>query len=558
MSNPRHISSFTDSLRINALLPPQPIAEQKQEAVSPEYIHPILTSEDFKRTITKYQQHIKQYNLEVWILNVEIRKYNKPVIAFRKSAQLTREEKIREYIWREENKLLEPEAYNEAVEAYNNENGLQIRKKAVKQKVKPESERYFISFLHQFNMQLFNRKKFRIKLDIHLRTSLPKLEIYPNKIVSMEREGCIQLDVCTDAVRHHRVRLEEAGVLQDYSYHGPNRPVKIAFNETILSLTDNEIPPAALAGNQLVTSPQTDKVVHNNVSSRVTLLEEYKKSIDGDFGKSKSSAIPAELSTRTPRMQGAKSTDADKKNKPAARKKIQDALSKNELSTTLTQLVDHRTDFVRELAQGIHDNYQPLSSKIYQQEAYYGAMHPTDFKELAIQDVFKFSAGIFTDLEVHPGSWMNAYKIWMAEMFQNFNNQQLSKPNLLAKWMKSIEVLRQIKKYKLKHPDYTPTFPSLFFDTTRTEKHHNSFAFAYKNFKLEEEKVSSFQKRKINADKSSRHKADLEKAILKIRLVLNGKCDLQDAWNYVRRNCNKEVTANFEKIYKAEFKKSNA
>ena len=161
MSNPRHISSFTNSLRLNALLPPQPIAEQKQEAVSPEYIHPILTSEDFKRTITKYQQHIKQYNLEVWILNVEIRKYNKPVIAFRKTAQLTREEKIKEYIWREENKLLEPEAYNEAVESYNNENGLQIRKKSVKQKVKPESERYFISFLHQFNMQLFNRSEER-------------------------------------------------------------------------------------------------------------------------------------------------------------------------------------------------------------------------------------------------------------------------------------------------------------------------------------------------------------------------------------------------------------
>lgn len=71
---------------------------------------------------------------------------------------------------------------------------------------------------------------------------MPKAEIYPNKIIEAERNGVKILPVTVESVRKHREHLEEAGVLTGYSYHGPNRPVKIAFNASILSVTDNGSP----------------------------------------------------------------------------------------------------------------------------------------------------------------------------------------------------------------------------------------------------------------------------------------------------------------------------
>lgn len=567
--SPASVGKITNNiLRLHNLNPKLP--EQRSEtAPQPEFMHPILTPEDFKRTLSLYNRHIKQYNMEVWIEHKEIRRYNREVIRNRRQISVTREMKIAEYLWKEEHKDLDPAAYNEAAEKYNQEHGPQLRKRNLRQEVKPATEKYFLAFLYQYNAQLFQRKDLRAGLNVHVKGELPKFKLYPNKIIEAEKDECKILNVSVETVRHHRERLQEAGVLMDYSYHGPNRPVQIAFNSSILSITDNGMPKSTRNENQPLSGSQTKKVPHNNVSSSLQSLEESKSSEKGVAADASTNKDCTGTSTRTPRKQGGKKFDApgpstssgpEKNDKKfgGAPSHFTDALNKNELSAVLTASLDPATDLAKDLADGKHDHHVPLHRQIAQQEAYYGAMHPTDFKELAIQDVFKFSASLFSRINAHPGSWMNAYKIWMAEEFKNFNKQQLNKPNLFARWMKMIEVLRQVKKYQAKHEGYNPTFPSLYFDTTRREKDHNSFFYAFSNFKLDEEESGSYQKRKVMANKSLRHKTELEKARTKIRQHFKDQCSLQEVYDYVYNVCSKEISGNINHLIKKEFEKYNA
>lgn len=557
MSTPQQIGKLTRNVLImNGLLNHLPEKPQKQEPHSPAFVHPILTPEDFKQTLVNYKLHIKKYNMKIWIEQAEIHQYNKNVARHRKSITVSIEQKIQEQMWKASKKDLDAEDYNKEIDAYNKKNGLQLRKKIGKQEVKAASEKYFLAFLHQYNMQLFNRKKNRIQLNVHVQSELPKLEIYPNKIIEAERDGCKNLPVSVETVRHHRERLEEAGVLVDYSYHGPNRPVKIAFKAAILSITDNGTPRNLATENQSVTTSQTNKVPHNNVSSRNT-INKFKIREEGDSRKSESSSSCTKESTKVPKRQGGKNPDAPNNPDAELQKKFTGGrkflAEKNELSAVLMDQIADKTELSQDLAAGKYKNYRSLSSKIAQNEAYLGAMHPEDYKELAIQDTFKFAASLFKEMEVHPGSWMNAYKFWIADYFKSFTGKTFSKQNLFPKWMKCIEVLREVKKYQKAHPGWNPAFPSLYFDPARTFKENNSFEYALKFFRLDDEKLESLEKRKNKATKSARYKTDLQKARTQIRLMVAGKISLDRVYEFVKQNCNKQVNENLNNLIKKEF-----
>ena len=557
MSTPQQIGSqLRNSLILNGLLNHLPDRNLKPVPHAPAFVHPILIPEDFKRTIANYNRHIYKYNMQLWIDQAKIREYNDDIRKFRKTAKVSIEQKIKEAVWKNALKDHPADEYNEAVEEYNAKHGPQLRKKIAKQPIKPASEKYFIAFLYQYNAQLYLRKKNRIQLQVNVPGEMPKAEIYPNKIIEAERNGVKILPVTVESVRKHREHLEEAGVLTGYSYHGPNRPVKIAFNASILSVTDNGSPKKTATENQPLTGSQTNEVPHNNVSSRNT-INKFQYREEGDLQKGKSSSSCTKETTKTPKRQGGKLTGTDNRPEKEKEKKFTGGreflAEKSELSAVLMDQVADKTELSQDLAAGKYKNYQPVGAEIAQNEAYLGAMHPEDFKELAIQDVFKFSASLFKDLEVHPGSWMNAYKYWLADYFKSFTGKTFSKTNLFEKWQKCIEVLREVKKYKKAHPGYQPAFPSLYFDPARTFKENNSFEYALRFFRLDEEKTDSFQKRKINAGKSARHKTDVQKAREKIRLMIAGKISLDRVYEFVKQNCSKQVSENINTLIKKEF-----
>lgn len=542
MSTPRSIGSITGNfLKLNGLNPSTEKKTQDQEEKE-TFVYPILTSQDFKTTIANYNLHIKKYNMKVWMENAEVRHYNKEVIRNRRGASIPIEQKVQEQIWKEEHKCCSNEEYNAAVEKYNTINGPQLRKKNLMQEVKPDTEKYFIAFLHQYNMQLYKRKAIRAKLGVNVKGDLPKLDLYPNKVIEAEREGCKNLPVSVETIRHHRERLEQSGVLSDYQFRGANRAIKIAFNSDILSITDNGTPKNTVTENQAVSKERANKVQYNNVSSRDHVLDKFKIRDKGDAATASSSFNCTEETTKKPigKLQ--------KNFKPAPKK--------NKLSEILSLRLVEKATLAGEIVQGDHDNYQALSKKVAQQEAYYGAMHQDDFKELAIQDIFKYSASIFKDLtKIHPGSWVNAYKIWLKDKFSTPNGYTLNKPNTFERWQKSIEVLKEVKKFKKNHPEWQPYYPSKYFDPARSFKENNSFEYAYRFFRLDEEKVESFRKRKIKAEKNLRAKTDVKKAQDKIKDFLIGRITMDQLYDYVNFNCNAKVQENLNQLIKKEILK---
>lgn len=555
----RTIGSITNSiLQLNGLKTRLPEQEKSPEALSeaPEFIHPIITKEGFRKTLDNYRLHIKKYNVKVWMENAQVRSYNQEVIRHRKTIKVSTEQKIREQAWKEERSSYSAEEYNQEVEKYNAQHGLQLRKKNLRQEVKPATEKFFVAFLHQYNMQLFNRKRFRTELGVNVPGELPKFDLYPNKIVEAQRNGCPDLPVSVETVRHHRERLQEAGVLTGYQYRGPNRAVKIAFNPAVLTITDNKTPKNTPTGNQRLTEEKTNKVPHNNVSSRNHISDKFQVR---EEGASQSSAHKdcTRTSTKTPKRQKnhakptVKGASSTKKNQTGPRENYT-------ISEILAANLDEKRELAQDLSSGKHNNYQEISPKIAQNEAYYGALHPDDFREVAIQDIFKFSASIFSNLEnTHPGSWMNAIKLWMALKFKSFTGKTLSKPNIYEKWQETILVLKEVKKFQKNHPDWQPHYPSLYFDPARTHKENNSLEYALRHFRVDTEEVESFQKRKAKAEKSKRYKTDVKKAREKIRLYLHGKISLDEVYDYVKFNCGKSVFEKLGTLIKKEFKKEN-
>ncbi|TXK73924.1 hypothetical protein [Mesonia sp. HuA40] len=549
----RSLGSITNSiLQMNGLS--KPIAELRKNNENTDreqYIYPILTNANFKETLANYNKHIKKYNMQVWMNNAEVRKYNKEVIKNRRANAVSFDQKVQEQVWKETHKHLEPEDYNKAVEAYNNEHGPQLRKRNIKQEVKPDTEKYFMAFLHQFNMQLFKRKEVRSKLGVDISGDLPKLELYPNKIVEAEKDGCKNLPVSTESVRHHRERLEQAGVLHSYEYRGSKRPVKIAFNEEILSLTDNKKPKTALTDNQAVTENRTNKVQHNNVSSRKNILVKYNTRDKGNDATAPLKSDCTKEFTKKPKGK------LPQKIEPA--KKIHGQNSKKlTISEVLAENLVEKGKLGQNLAAGEYKNYRSLGKEILKQEVFYGALNQDDFKEVIIQDIFKFSAKIFNDLnDIHPGAWVNAYNLWIKSKFISPNGYTLNKVNLFDRWQKHIAVLQEIRKFKENHPSWQPHYPSLYFDPARLYKENNSFEYAYRNFRLESTALESEKSRKLKALKDLRKKTDVKKAQLKIREYLSGKINLDAVYEYVKYNCNHEVNEKINILIKKEFNKVN-
>lgn len=561
-SSPKQIGSITRNFAmLNGLLnnPPKR-QDQIQAPTPPVFVHPILSPEDFKLSLEKYNQHIQKYNSQVYIDNAEIEGYNQKVRIARRDVSIPIEQKIREQLWKEEHKDLSPEEYNKEVEKYNSKNGLQLWKKILRQPVKATTEKFFLAFLYQYNAQLFRRKASRVQLEVHVPGELPDFDLYPNKIIKAERNGVKILPVSVETVREHRERLEEAGVFTSYQFRGANRAVKMRFNPEILSITDNGLPKNSRAENQTVRRERAKKVPHNNVSSSDHVLEKIKVRDKGVASAEKAESTHlncTEESTKTPKRQDGKFSDAPKDQRENYRKNSSRAANSTgpneELSETLLNQIKARPGLAQSLSSGQYKNYKRIAEKVATQEAFRGSMHQDDFKELAIQDIFKFSASIFENLNVHPGSWMNAYKIWMKEKFTSPNNLTLNKPNILSQWMRYITILKEIKKFAKNHKDWQPRYPNFYFDPAQKFKENNSFEYASQNFRLGDKEPKSAQERKIAAGKTLRHKTDVKKAQEQIRRMMRGKIDLDQLFEYVRQNCNRQVSDNLHNLIKKEY-----
>lgn len=522
----------------------QPVKSNESEA-NQDWLHPIITPDDFSKTLNNYRKYITIYNKKVRSKNRPIDKYNIDVRYNERNYIKSKEEEIEVFFWRKKHKGLEPVQYNEAVDKFNNKHGKLLRKIHVLKEVKSSSEKFFAGFLHYYQQQLYARKN---KYQQPLPDRLPKYHVFPNLINRPTKDGVEYLNASYNTIREHRDRLIEAGVLRSYKFHGGKKAVSVAFNEDILSLTDNVKNKKTKTENQSVTALSNKKVGDKNVSSRnISLVNNQYRDKGNSNSKFELNEASTEITTKTP--QG-KLAD------------FENGLSENaQLSKVLSTTLLQKGKLARELTAQKYADYKPLDLQILQSEAYYGNMHPDDFKELAIQDIFKFSNDIFSDLSgIHPGAWTNAIKYWQKDKFISFTGKTLSKTNLLGKWQKAIEVLREVKKYKNTNDQWQPRFPSLYFDPARVYKENNCFEYALQNFNLDEVDVKPKSKRKKEAlneiNKKSRTKTDLQKALDMIRKYLRDDIELQRLYNYVEANCKTVSSKNLQSLIIKEMHKN--
>lgn len=516
------------------------------------YFHPIITPQDYKESIKNYGLWVKKYNMEVWIESAQVRDHNREVSSFRKAAIISLEAKVREGIWKKERKALTPEKYNAEVDQYNvKHNGLWLNKKPLRQEVKKTSEAVFLAILHQLNTQLYDRKRMRHSLGVHIETEVPKVRIYPNKIVSLERNGYLSLPISKETFCAHRNRLEEAGVLQGYEFHGVNRPVKIQINPEILKVSDNEKPKKARnsrenpnAENQSLNSPSTKKPPHVHVSTRTKKDKDQVREKEGNFSEKEKLVLNCTgTSTGTP-----KGKITVPKNSPGP---------KISLSEKLRATIQDQTDLSQELSEGKHNDHRPIPNKYTESEALNGFLDQEEYKELAIQDIFKFSALLFVKLDVFAGSWQNAFKIWMEEMWKSPNGHTLSKPIIHSRWQNCISVLKKVYAFQKRNPDWQIRYPSLYFDPARTSKFESSFAYALRNFATEPAPAKTKTARKLEHLKNSRSVNDLKKAQRKAREFFAKKISLDDLYEYVEQNCNAQIYEQINEIVKTEWNKTH-
>ncbi|MEP0266601.1 hypothetical protein [Dokdonia sp.] len=517
------------------------------------YALPVLTvfghDSDLTKTMKAYRVKMQEYNTEASVFNTPIDAYNTNVISFRKGQNIPFIQKAEERKWQHDHAHLDPDDYNIMVLEYNQEKGGEwLRQKHVKEPLKPVTEKLMMALLYEYQRQLTLQRKYTKLMGRSIYLPLPKLEVYPNKLQELERDGCKILDFSKNTLRHHRDRLMKAKILIGYENHGHRKPVTVHVNPEILHVSDNFKTKKIITDNQTLTNYEAKKVGYNNVSSRPSLVNnKYRdKGISANAPIRQSTALS---STRPPKMQGVK-------NSGELQKKITKGRTKNPHSTALATTIDTPAQLAKDLSQGKYYEYTPLHEGTIASEAKKGALHPDDFIELAIQDVFRSCNALMQSLDnVHPGTWVNAYKKWKTDMFVSFTGKPLAKHHTALKWLKIRTVLKEIYAFAKAHPDWKPSYPSNYFDPQRTFKENNSFQYAYIHFKKDDNKIKSKAIRKLEAVKDSRNKTDIQKAREKIRAYIYGECDLGTLHRYAVENLDKSVYQNINQLLLKELER---
>ncbi|MDT0689354.1 hypothetical protein RM549_06125 [Salegentibacter sp. F188] len=528
---------------------------QREEPKEVKYVHPIIIPEDIKTTMGNYLKAADAYNERVTTANQEVRRYNKVVERQRKKEPLTEKEMASLVSFYNMIKPLDIWERNKRVVEYNRCNGKPIASQEKIQTLKYQTQLVFQAILWHYSKQLYKRKDRHQRLDLHFPSELPAVEIHSGWITSAKINKERRLDVCQRTLRRQRKRLQEAGILQDYTFEGSARPVKIRINPAILSITDNHAPKKTAAGNQSLTPDGRTVCPHNNVSNRsFTNNKEIKANVDKHSGERSSAkkglTSPNFSSIGNTRSQGVEKNNAAAEKNNTRAEKNHTGGQKNTLSHFLRQKLEEKTDFAAQLVAHHYDDYTPIRKEILEKEAFSGSMSREEFKELVLQDFFKTAAKLYKTATPYKASWLKAYNTWMQEKFITNAGHSLNKQSLVTKIPELRYGLAAVGRYLKKHPDYNLLFPGEYFDLTRTTAKEGGFKYyAGEAWR----KHQDYLKRKttdtkVAAKKRKRRLTDLQKAEKHVKSYLNNKFDLQELFAKVEQIGNRSVTQDLPEI----------
>lgn len=522
-----------------------PVAEERPDILAPTYAVraycPTINEVVFPINMQNYRAYIAEYNIATGFENIDIENHNAEVSFFLKSDRATDFHKAYAGYFPKLNKDFNDRQYNSNADIINKEHGPIIAKRVI-QTIKYPTEQVFQNILHLYSTQLEKSNRVFKRHTLPRTKPIQPVEINSYLVTKLKRVDVTSLPVCSKTVRNHRLRLEEAGVLMDYSFHGRQKGVKAYINPQILVVFD------AKTKRQIGTENQTFSIWKGKSLPDINEItraykEEYKEKDDAaQSSVDKVSAKPTFsfvykniFYENTGCNEGISPEGAAAENV-----KIEKTLSEK-----LRDLILHPQELAENLAAKEFDNYKPINIRALFEVAYKGTLTNAEFKELVIQDLLKQSAKMWRNKTPYAGNWKKTINRWMQTMF----NSHLKDPEGNKYPLGKQAVLNQVTelRYRLDHAHkwflskkINPLYPYDYFDPSRKTSKELGFEHTKKNWArrvryLENLPVNQVREKQKTAKRLERvnHSKKFDTAI---NSFLKNKTTLLQLEDYVRNN----------------------
>ena len=499
-------------------------------------VYPIINDECYAKCMQNYRIFIEQYNQGIGIENEAIDWHNQGVRLHAELEGLTDIEKQYSAFFEKRYSDLNVREYNEEVDKASALHGWHILKKQRLATVKPATEQYFHLFLFCYNRQMEQRNKNFFHLNIRQADPIIELEINAGNIAGMRRidEGTKSIDVCPRTVRNHRQRLEEAGVLLEYNFRGRARGIRCHVNPQILVVLDIFTGRQAVSENQSLTEDNRKEFPDYKDITRPILIDSVDKKDDGtqsSFYKECPSATTFSYKT----FYGNTRSNVENFTGAAAAESVKVSPSESEL---LIKTVISIPKLDLAMRTGEFDNYVPIDIRRIHQEKLTGTLTNEELHKVVIQDFVKSTAKMYRGrTDILPGCWANTYKMLLEERFR-----------FKKVWSKE-KIASEIEQYRFRiawahlwfsSREMQPLYPSRYFDVNRKTKKEFGFEYTVKawNDHLEDERTRPERMAKKEAQAKARaiEKNFSRRYKYKVKAFVDGKCDVNQLINYVRKN----------------------
>jgi len=495
-------------------------------------VWPYITNEALASTMDNYRIYISQYNEKIRIANGEISKHNAEVDRYRQENDLTEVQKQYSNIFCLKNWGKRPAEYNQLADQFNQEYGLLVRKRKLAT-VKYATELVFKQIMHIYSTQLAKQTAAYMQLGTSEAKPVKKLEINAWHITELKRNEVASIDICIQTVRNHRERLEEAGVLIDYSFRGHEKGVRMAINPQILSIFDAKTQKLARAGNQQL-NPETlkdfvDKQIVYKTNKRNIKKKENGGAASPDKG-TPSAALSFVFYKNIPR-QGAK------KDAPAAAENVKVLTLSERFSANL--IPDQ--ELALRLSSGYYNSYTPIDIRHFHTEAYNGTLTRDEFKEVVVQEFFKNAAKLYRNTTPYPGSWKKAINSWMEKQFtfKNGNETGTYNKSLIADKLSEFRWrIQHAHKWFMKSGVKT-LYPSDYFDFSRQDPKEIGFEYTKKAWQNHLKYIKSNpEKKRKDAKKAEQRLTQInhsKKFEAQLNRFLKNKISVEDLFDNVAK-----------------------
>lgn len=516
-----------------------------------KYRHPLINKEAHKATLDNYRAYIEHYNSELIKINAAIKNDNAVVATNRKNNPPDSGKKHLLDLFTKKYGHLKGHKYNQAAREFNDVHGHYIKQRPLI-KVKPLSLQVFEAILHAFTVQLQQYVKVYKKIGKTVPTTLPMIRLNHAEIVTQQRNGHINLDLCSRTIRNHRQRLYEAGVLVDYEYRGTKRPVNITINPEILVVLEGFQPKTQNAKNQSLKVENRKELPNIKVPTGTFTKElEIKGNVDKQHPDIRN--VAAQLGLNILFYKNTKS-QGEKTEKPAAQKKSKPAAKNSTIRTWLSQ-IDSPFNLARRLSLGEFDYYTPIDQKKLVAHLGSPELSDNDFRDIVVQDFVKSAARLWKDNQGSAQSWYRAIEfIQNNQALNNFTGNASTKIKIYGWLMEHRYRLRWAMGWFKKQEWSGVIYPNLYFDPLRELPNQVSFAFTKKVWKQRnQKKLALAAKRKREALKNKRAKEalsaqrqDLKRLDAAIKRYFDKIYSLEDLIQY----CIKDLPKiNFDQVF---------